>query len=81
MLEKLAEQISKINKISKYIFKYGLLACLLLFIFINYEFNVASTLEEVLVAQEIAGVTVDRVKIQTELSFQILLFQRHQLII
>ena len=56
MLEKLAEQISKINKISKYIFKYGLLACLLLFIFINYEFNVASTLEEVLVAQEIAGV-------------------------
>ena len=56
MLEKLAEQISKINKISKYMFKYGLLACLLLFIFINYEFNVASTLEEVLVAQEIAGV-------------------------
>ena len=56
MLEKLAEQISKINKISKYIFKYGLLACLLLFIFINYEFNVASTLEEVLVTQEIAGV-------------------------
>ena len=56
MLEKLAEQISKINKISKYIFKYGLLACLLPFIFINYEFNVASTLEEVLVAQEIAGV-------------------------
>ena len=56
MLEKLAEHISKINKISKYIFKYGLLACLLLFIFINYEFNVASTLEEVLVAQEIAGV-------------------------
>lgn len=56
MLEKLAEQISKINKISKYIFKYGLLACLLLFIFINYEFNVASTLQEVLVAQEIAGV-------------------------
>ena len=55
-MEKLAEQISKINKISKYIFKYGLLACLLLFIFINYEFNVASTLEEVLVAQEIAGV-------------------------
>ncbi len=56
MLEKLAEQISKINKISKYIFRYGLLACLLLFIFINYEFNVASTLQEVLVAQEIAGV-------------------------
>lgn len=56
MLEKLAEQISKINKISKYIFKYGLLACLLLFIFISHEFNVASTLEEVLVAQEIAGV-------------------------
>jgi len=56
MLEKLAEQISKINKISKYIFKYGLLACLVLFIFISREFYVASTLEEVLVAQEIAGV-------------------------
>lgn len=55
MLEKLAEQISKINKISKYIFKYGLLACLVLFIFISREFYVASTLEEVLVAQEIAG--------------------------
>ncbi len=56
MLEKLVEQISKINKISKYIFKYGLLACLVLFIFISREFYVASTLEEVLVAQEIAGV-------------------------
>ncbi len=56
MLERLAEQISKINKISKYIFKYGLLMCLVLFIFISYEFYIASTLEEVLVTREIAGV-------------------------
>lgn len=55
MLEKLSERISKINKISKYIFKYGLLACLILFIFINYKFNVASTLEDVLIAEQIAG--------------------------
>ena len=56
MLEKLAEQISKINKISKYIFKYGLLACLALFIFIKYKFNMASTVKDVLIAQQIAGV-------------------------
>lgn len=56
MLEKIVEQISKINKISKYIFKYGLLACLLLFMFISREFNLAGTLEEVLIAQQIAGI-------------------------
>ncbi len=55
MLEKLSERISKINEISKYILKYGLLACLILFIFISYKFNIASTLEDVLIAEKIAG--------------------------
>ena len=56
MLEKLEEQISKINKISKYIFKYGLLACLMVFIITSYTLNEANTLYDVLVARQIAGV-------------------------
>lgn len=55
MIEKLSERISKIDKISKYILKYGLLACLIVFIITNYAMNGANTLYDVLVAREIAG--------------------------
>ena len=56
MLGKLSEQISNIDKISKYIFKYGLFACLIVFIITSYSMNKAQTIREVLVAREIAGV-------------------------
>lgn len=55
MLEKLSERISQIDKISKYIFKYGLLFCLGLFMFINYNLNNASTMYDVLQARQVAG--------------------------
>lgn len=55
MLEKLSERISQINSISKYIFKYGLLLCLVLFAFTNYTFNNANTIHDVWEAQQIAG--------------------------
>lgn len=55
MLEKLSELISQIDKISKYIFKYGLLFCLGLFIFINYNLNNANTIYDVLEARQVAG--------------------------
>lgn len=71
MLEKLSERISEINKITKYIFKYGLLLCLVLFVFTSYKMNLASTLEELLVAREIAGIGFD---ILAEISIGAVLF-------
>lgn len=56
MLEKLTERILQIDKISKYIFKYGLLLCLIVFIFTNYQMNNAGTINEMLIAREVAGV-------------------------
>ena len=55
MLEKLSEQISKIDKTSKHIFKYGLLSCLLVFIFTSFMLNDANTLNDVFVARQVAG--------------------------
>lgn len=54
MLEKLSERISQIDKIAKYIFKYGLLLCLGIFIFINYSMNDAKTMYDVLQARHVA---------------------------
>lgn len=56
MLEKLTERILQIDKISKYIFKYGLLLCLIVFIFTSYQMNNATTVKEILIAREVAGV-------------------------
>ena len=59
MIEKLTEQISKIDKISKYIFKYGLLACLIVFMITSYKMSCANTLYDVLIARELAGAGVN----------------------
>lgn len=56
MLEKISEQISKIDKITKYILKYGLFACLIVFILTNHTLNNAITMYDVLIGREIAGV-------------------------
>ena len=71
MLEKLSERISEIHKITKYIFKYGLLLCLILFAFISYEMNSADTLKEILIARKIAGVGFE---ILAEISIGAVLF-------
>ena len=55
MLEKLEEQISKIDKISKYILKYGLLACLIVFVITRFVMNEADSVYDVFIAHEIAG--------------------------
>lgn len=56
MLEKLSERVSKINKISRYILKYGLSVSLVLFMITVYLMGEAKYLSDIFMARQIAGV-------------------------